>query len=377
MEEIRFRLYFNEKPATQEQLNSVEEITVEQEIDMTWEAQIKFLIYTDGHGRWTTEGMDFLKSFIRARVEVKNRTDSFDPLIEGPVVGYDCRMSSQPGQSSLSLKVRDDSVYLEREEVVGEFSDKSDEDIATEILSRFKDYIDFKDKTSISSFTNSSPPYFTHRGNAMTLLRRLAERKGYYIYILPGEKAGKSIAHFHSIPLDIVTQEPALVLTGKESNMENFDISFNPIRPVIVSASYLNSDDKSIVTAVSSYENLDILGKENPLDSENEFGKVYLSPLIGGQADLVQAVNAEAARASHAFEARGTVRRCCYHGALMPYKVVNISGLSTELCGNYLVQRVSHNLTRSYYDQSFTVTRNARSPAESTDASATARSLIS
>jgi hypothetical protein len=376
MSEMIYRLYFGNNPATPEQMNKVEEIRVEQEIDMTWEARITIAIGTDEQGRWSTKDMDFIKSFSRVRAEIKNMIEPFIPLIDGSVVGYDSQMSSQPGQSLIVLKVRDDSIYLEREETIGEFENMLDHEIAEELFQTYGERIDIGACETTPASGSALTPYVMQRSSAMSLLRQLADRQGFYTYIEPAEKPGRSIAYFRSISLT-VSDLPDLILVGKERNVENLDIDLNSTRPVKVTASVLNVSDKSIVTKTSSYENLEVLGKENPLADESEFGSTILRPAAGESADLERIVNAEAARASYAFRANGVVRRKCYNGVLRPYRVVTIRGLNGQLCGNYLIERVSHTITGSYYDQSFAVIRNARSPISETDADNTVGSMIS
>ena len=81
---IFYRLFFNNIIATREQLDLVDEITVEQEIDMAWEAQIKILIATDDRGNWSAEDEEFLTEFTQVRVEIQLRNGAFVPLIDGP-----------------------------------------------------------------------------------------------------------------------------------------------------------------------------------------------------------------------------------------------------------------------------------------------------
>ena len=133
MPETAYRLYVNNAPATREQLDQVEEITVEQSVDMAWEARLEIPICTDDQGRWSGEDDDFLAAFSRLRVEVKVG-GGYVPLIDGPVVGYDSRMSSEPGQSAITLMVQDDSVYLNRSESLESFDDLLDHEIATRIF---------------------------------------------------------------------------------------------------------------------------------------------------------------------------------------------------------------------------------------------------
>ena len=55
MPTIEYRLFFNNSPAKQEQLDLVEEITVEQDVDMAWEARLEIPICTDDTGKWSQE----------------------------------------------------------------------------------------------------------------------------------------------------------------------------------------------------------------------------------------------------------------------------------------------------------------------------------
>lgn len=71
MADIEYRIFFNNKPATREQLDRVEEIIVEQEVDMAWEARVKIPICVDDKGNWEGQDEDFLASFSRVRLEIK------------------------------------------------------------------------------------------------------------------------------------------------------------------------------------------------------------------------------------------------------------------------------------------------------------------
>ena len=113
--DIRYRLFFNDEPANREELDQVESITVEQEIDMAWEAQLEVPICLDTHGRWANANESIAKTARRVRVEVSMGRSVYIPLIDGPVIDTRSAMNFQPGQSSVTLLVRDDSYLLDRE----------------------------------------------------------------------------------------------------------------------------------------------------------------------------------------------------------------------------------------------------------------------
>jgi hypothetical protein len=126
MPAMEYRLFLDGKPAKPAQLESVEEITVDQEVDMSWEARFQIPVRVDKKGKWIGEAEDFMKSFSRVRVEIKVADSSYAPLIDGPIVRHENTKSSQPGQSSLGLVVQDDSVFLNREERIQTFEDLKD-----------------------------------------------------------------------------------------------------------------------------------------------------------------------------------------------------------------------------------------------------------
>jgi len=80
-------------------------------------------------------------------------------------------------------------------------------------------------------------------------------------------------------------------------------------------------------------------------------------------------VEAEAERASYAFEATGSVLAGCYSAVLRPYGVVSVRAVNDRSSGDYMIKAVTHSLTRSNYAQSFTLMRNARSDGSSNDLS--------
>ena len=95
---IRYRLFFNDEPAGREELDRVERITVEQEIDMAWEAQLEVPICLDANGRWGNANESILKTARRVRVEVSVGGNAFVPLIDGPVIDTRNKMSYQPAE---------------------------------------------------------------------------------------------------------------------------------------------------------------------------------------------------------------------------------------------------------------------------------------
>ncbi|MEW6417495.1 MAG: hypothetical protein AB1480_05160 [Nitrospirota bacterium] len=356
---IEYRIFFDNNPATREQLDRVEEITVEQEVDMAWEARLEIPIRVDENGNWTGEDEDFMASFSRVRIEIKIGDRSFVPLIDGPIAGSDSPMHSEPGQSSITLNVHDDSTFLNREERISRFENMLDHEVARQIFGEFEQIAstDIEDTPSPGS---SLPPVVVQRGTAIQLLRSLARRQGKHVYILPGESPGQSIGCFKSFPVE-TDGLPPLILLGSERNIERLNVRNDAQRPSTVRASTLSITDKSVTTRTSRFGNLERLGEEDTFERESDTATRIIPPYQGESIDLDQAVTAEAADLSFAFEVTGSVLNHCYRSVLSPYRLVCVRGANNRLSGNYLITRVTHTLTRSAYSQSFTLRRNARS----------------
>jgi hypothetical protein len=372
MAETAYRLYVNNGPATREQLDQVEEITVEQTVDMAWEARLEIPICTDDQGRWSGEDDDFLATFSRLRVEVKVG-GNFVPLIDGPVVGHDSRMSSKPGQSAITLMVQDDSVYLNRSESLESFDDLLDHEIATRIFDDTEEIAE-SDVEETPATGSGLAPVEVQRGTRIQILRRLAERQGKHAYVLPGPAPGESIGAFKALPSE-AGDLPELILLGGRRNVASFNVTNDAQSPANVEAHSLSITDKAVTTARSSFRNLDLLGEEAAFEDEGETGTRLLQPGQDGAVDADQAVAAEATRASFAFEANGAVLSDCYGGVLRPYEAVTVRGVNGRLSGAYVIKQVTW---RDRYSREWDGSRDGTKPRAPGGRShrASARSLL-
>jgi hypothetical protein len=358
MATIEYRLFFNNNPASREQLDRVEEITVEQEVGLAWEGCLQIPAVLDAKGNWLKETEAFMSSFSRARVEIRVGGD-FVPLIDGPVVGFDSPRYAEPGQSRITMLVRDDSVELNREEVLAIFENLRDDEIAAQIFEQFAQ-IAATDIESTPAASVSPPPAVVQRGTAMQFLRFLAKRQGMHAYVLPGSSPGQSLGCFKAFPIR-PGGLPPLILLGADRNLADFDTRNDALRPSRVRAATLNLSDKTVTSKASRFSEVELMGDQTTFAKEGDTGRQLLSPYRTAEADLDQIVFGEAADSTYALEATGTVLGFRYRGVLGPYQVVTVKGGKSSLSGDYLISKVTHTLTRSYYSQTFSARRNAQS----------------
>src|SRR5688572_32310420 len=276
MADVTYKLFFDDEPATREQLDLVEEITVEQQLDMAWEGRFQIPICTDENGKWSQEDEDFLRSFGRVRLEVKVGDRPFQPLIDGPIVGTDNQLSSLPGQSMMTLIVQDDSVYLNREQSSVPFENMLDHEVATELFGDVET-ISSTDIETTPPAPDGLTPTEMWRGTQMALLRRLARRQGMHAYVLPGDQPGASIGAFKKLPRD-PGDLPTLVLLGPDRNVHTFNVTNDAQSPSRVEAHALSVTDKTTTTARVSTRDLELLGEEGSLTREGDAGARMLQP---------------------------------------------------------------------------------------------------
>ena len=209
----------------------------------------------------------------------------------------------------------------------------------------------------------------------MQLLRRLARRQGMHAYVLPGTEPGESIGCFKPFPTE-TDGLPPLILLGAERNLAEFNPRNNAQSPARVTGFTLNVFDKTVTQRTSDFGSLDLLGEEQTFADENNTATQILSPRDSNAVDLDQAVTAEALRSSYSTEATGSIINDTYPDILSPYRVVSVHGTNQFRSGDYLIRKVTHSLTRSYYSQSFSLQRNAQSSGSSAGLANLAESII-
>ena len=359
MPAVQYRLFFNNKPAKREELDRFDEITVSQEMDMAWEAQFQIPLCTDDKGRWSGEGENFIVDFSRVRVEIKVGDAPFIALIDGPIVGQERQLSSEPGRSMLTLRVQDDSYYLNQKEENFRFERSRDHEIATQLFDRFRQVIKDKKIDQTPAPLRTPIPDVVQRGTAMQLLRFLAERQGFNAYVLPGKKPGESVGYFKELPTK-TDGLPPLILLGSDRNIFDFNPTHDAQRPSRFRASTLGMTDQSITSSESDLSRVPRLG-QSPTVRESDTAVQILRPRHGDTVDLDRWVAAETLRASYAISATGNAIADCYAGVLSPYRLIAVQGANTRENGTYLISRVTHHLTRSLYSQDFMLRRNGQS----------------
>jgi hypothetical protein len=363
MSYARYRLYLDGTAATAEQLARFENIVIEQEMDHACQGRFQVPLCIDKNGVWDGETEVFLQGMARIRLEVQVQSSEWVPLIDGPIVNIEASTFSEPGKSMLTVIVSDDSFFLHRDESVVSFQ-ASDDQIARQI---------FDDTPEIATWNvddapaPSNPGFDTTvlRGTPMECLRELARRQHMHVYVACGDSPGQSVGNFTTDPdpkLDYGLTP--MVLLGAAQNIFSFESDTTVGQMATFQSGQVNLNDRSTDTRSSDLSDLALFG------TDPAPGPAIRRLLRPGQTDaltLARAVQAASERAAYVLSAHGEVMKEVYGSVLQPYQCVDVLGANGKVSGTWLIQRVTHSLSRNEYGQSFKVIRNAESSGTNSD----------
>ncbi len=353
MPEQRFRVWFGDRAASEDELRRIEEIEVTQEMDAFWEAHLRMALCLDANGAWLHWPGDTSTPFSRVRVELDNGSGRFAPLIDGPLVSIDASLDSQPGQSTATIVVRDDSAFLNRdEEVDPPFEHRSASDIAEELFGRFAQLR----ATRIES-TEATPETTTRRGTALQFLRELAGANDRHAYVLPGDTPGASIGCFLPDPEDAAGLPP-LVLIGDGRNLSNAAVMQDPNGGERTQAQVLRVDDQGVTTFETSAADLGLM-RNLPALPADLTPRRLLPPADNTREDPAAAATSQARRNGYVYTLTSHVIPGCYAGVLTPYQKVRVDAGATPYSGDYLITKVVHRITPSVYSQELEAKTNS------------------
>lgn len=361
MSEQRFRVWFGDRAASEDELRRIEQIEVTQEMDAIWEAHVRMALCLDANGRWLHWPGDTSDPFSRVRVELDIGNGRFTPLIDGPLVSIDAGLDSQPGRSTATMVVRDDSAFLNRdEETEPPFENKTASDIADELFDRFEQIHD-KQITR----TDAAPETTTRRGTVLQFLRDLAYLNDRHAYVLPGSDRNASIGCFLPDP-ESAADLPPLVLIGDGRNLSNATVSQDPDGAERTRAQTLRVNDQGVTTLETSAEDLGLM-RDLPAMPADLTPRRLLNPWDNTRADPTAAATSQARRAGYVYTLTSHVIPGCYASVLTPYQKVRVDAGRTPYSGDYLITKVVHRITPSVYTQELEAKTNSTTEISGAD----------
>lgn len=355
----QYKLFFNDQAATAQQLTSFETITVHQDMDQAWTANLEIPLCTNAQGDWTGESETWFKPLNRLRIEVSLQGQGFVPLIDGVIVSRYHDLYMEPGQSMGHVEVYDDTFGLQRDESVNVYSGITDDQIAARIYADYSDVVKSTDIDKATAPPDLSSNSTVMHGAGMDLLKQLVDRQddGFHAFILPGPQPHTSIGCFKQDSFaDSGLAE--MILTGKNRTLLNIRFTNNAATPADIRGAYISLTNASVTTATASLSDITRLGTSPPGGTP---ANRMLRPGKSRNVDLQSAVLSASKKSAWALHAEGEVLKDTYASVLQPYLNVRVRGANGQLSGLWQITQVTHTLTRNSYGQTFSLRRNAQS----------------
>jgi hypothetical protein len=370
---VEYKIWLDGKVVDSQFYTMIETVTVEQGIDLATEARIEVEMCMNDKGEWTGPSKAYAKPWQRLRIEVRNQTSTWVPLIDGPVVSWDAATSGEPGQSVFTIVAHDDTVRLNTQAKYEIFEGQTDTQVMRTLFqNRGISDLDIEDPPDLPS---DRPLKHIKRGTEMDMLRSIAEPYDLHVYVVPGD-VGKSKGCVKRLATK-ASGLPVLVLAGADRNVEQFQARNDVARATRYQSIPLDLDDpKNLKDPLSSQwsdtdtkatyggptrtgSSVALLGKVTTVEDLKTLGYELLPPEVAAFRDVSKLVERWQQKSSYTITATGSVRYGCYNGVLRAYDVVGASGVPERLCTNFIVREVTHTLTRSEYRQDFTLMTNA------------------
>lgn len=260
--------------------------------------------------------------------------------------------------SPLIVTGEDVSVSMDLEEKNVEHPNQSEDIIAKKIIDSYTE-LGLKAKIKVPPSGNNSSIMANQRNTDLKYLKEMADKFGYVFYITPGPAPKTNTAYWGPPERDAVNKRPLSVNMGQETNVDSIKFGYNALSPTRVKGQIIDrKSNKRVAIEISTSK------QQSPLVSEpvlNPKSKVRTELLKPSWPDVMQAQSHAQGiiddSASNAANASGVLDSLRYGDILMPRGIVVLRGAGYSNDGKWYVNKVTHNIKRGEYKQSFNLTR--------------------
>jgi hypothetical protein len=272
-------------------------------------------------------------------------------LINGVITHQELTASSEPGQSLLTVTGRDVSLLMDLEEKNQKYENQPDFVIFSRIVASYGLVPQATPTLNIPIHLRRIP--HQHETD-LGFIKRMAQRNGFVFYVVP-VSPGVTRAYFGP-EVRLGMPQPALTTSmGMVSNVQSLTFSVDALAPVGSQSQVLEPISKSGIR-IPSLPSLRL----PPLALKPAMAKRKVQLRNSANQDPGQGVTSAIAAATNAQDAvtgSGEVDTLRYGSVLRARKLVGVRGAGLSFNGNYYVRRVTHQLHRGGYTQSFSLSR--------------------
>ncbi|MCK4764130.1 MAG: phage late control D family protein, partial [Candidatus Aminicenantes bacterium] len=278
--------------------------------------------------------------------------ESMQELLSGYITHV--RPVFSPGENYLEIWIMDASVRLDREEKRKAWPNKTDSDIAGEILNENGFTPQVEDTAIVHDEKVST---IMQRETDLKFLQRLARRNGFQFYVQEDK------AYFCKLNFDTPLQPVLAYNFGEETNLDSFHIEVNGLTAANVGAFQVDPLVKTTTDIMVLQSDQAVLGRVKP----EEFSAAGVpQPLtmvsmnaVTGNVEMGTLCRSIFDRGQWFVTAEGTIPANIYGHVLEARKNVTVKGIGETYSGVYHITHVTHSFTGSGYVQRFRAQRNA------------------
>src|SRR5258708_540814 len=359
MAQVAYSLYIDDQPASEDLIDVIQRIEVEDHADMADMVRLSVAIsIRDGCGSWNVVDQDIFHRLAKLRINVNVGSGKTEPLIEAYVIENNADFANQPGQSVLNVVAMEPTVKMNLKETVHAWPNMADSDIAEEIFSSS----DYKFDAVVDA-TQPSRDEVDHtemqRGTDIQFLQGLAQRNGYECYVELNPETGKVEGHFHKPKLQQSAQGVLSVNMGDATNVNSFHARFDMIQPATTPAANVDIHSQDNQSGDSDSLGDSRLGSTSTIPSDDARQVLLSGTGLSQAGELQTATQAEVDRTSWAITAEGEVNTVAYGSVLRAKRPVLVRGAGRQLSGTYYLERGLHSFCGDGYTQQFSLRRNA------------------
>jgi phage protein D len=276
-------------------------------------------------------------------------------LIKGPVYRQQIGLQHGGEGSSLILHGGDSRLLMDREARSVVWSDVTDSDAVTTIVSGYGFTSDVE-TTGAGHYEDKHT--LVQRDTDYVFIKRLARRNGFLFWI-DCDESGIETAHFKRPPLD-GDAALELIINLVDANIQSLDIEWDVERPTSSEARQVDASGITDISGDVGAPPLAALGTDSLQQITGDIRSLLVSAPTDDAGDLT--ARAEAA----VIEAEWFVSAHCVTSfakladrVVFPGQIVNVRGAGSRHSGKYLVDSVKHRIDEVNHRMALNLIRNA------------------
>ncbi len=282
-----------------------------------------------------------------------------EALIDGIVTHHEITPSNEPGQSTLTITGRDVTAAMDLEEKDDAFPNQPDFVIVNRLLLNYAKYGIVPKVMPTSNVPVEVNEVPRQAETDLQAIQRMATANGYVFFVEP-LTFGVNRAYFGPEVRVGLPQSALNINLGPATNVSSLSFTMDALAPVGTKGSFIDPFF-GLTLPIPPLPSLKLpplaLRPVAPLRTVRLRDTANRMPTDAGVAALARTMNAP-----DAVTGNGSLDALRYGGVLRARRLVGVRGAGLSYDRFYLVNRVTHSISRGKYTQSFSLSREGTLP---------------